>query len=102
MSEHGGKTTTVTTAFRCLFRDKFWLSFALQFPFVFWSTDVHTAGYTALPFHGSKFIPARSLGNKIVLVYGGNGSYDEGHGRDCDRKPGMMTDSSVLGNHSRF
>jgi P-type Cu2+ transporter len=31
-----------------MFRDKFWLSFALTIPVVFWSTDVqHWLGYTA-------------------------------------------------------
>src|SRR5713226_3090556 len=27
-----------------IFRDKFWLSFALTIPVVFWSTDVHVSG----------------------------------------------------------
>jgi Cu2+-exporting ATPase len=53
-----------------IFRDKFWLSFALTIPVVFWSTDVqHWLGYTALSFPGSKFIPA-ILGT-IVFAYGG-------------------------------
>jgi Cu2+-exporting ATPase len=34
-----------------MFRDKFWLSFALTIPVVFWSTDVqHWLGYTAPSF----------------------------------------------------
>ena len=42
-----------------MFRDKFWLSFGLTIPVVFWSTDVqHWFGYTAPSFPGSKFIPA--------------------------------------------
>ena len=42
-----------------MFRDKFWLSFALTIPVVFWSTDVqHWLGYTAPSFPGSEFIPA--------------------------------------------
>src|SRR5437667_7440234 len=53
-----------------MFRDKFWLSFALTIPVVFWSTDVqHWLGYTAPSFPGSKFIPA-ILGT-VVFVYGG-------------------------------
>src|SRR5467141_4439594 len=73
-----------------MFRDKFWLSFALTIPVVFWSTDVqHWLGYTAPSFPGSKFIPA-ILGT-IVFVYGGlvfiRGAWCE----LADRKPGMMT-----------
>ena len=53
-----------------MFRDKFWLSFALTIPVVFWSTDVqHWLGYTAPSFPGSKFVPA-ILGT-VVFVYGG-------------------------------
>jgi Cu2+-exporting ATPase len=33
-----------------MFRDKFWLSFALTIPVVFWSTDVqHWFGYHSCP-----------------------------------------------------
>src|SRR5271156_7005287 len=53
-----------------MFRDKFWLSFALTIPVVFWSTEVQNwLGYTAPSFPGSKFIPA-ILGT-VVFVYGG-------------------------------
>src|SRR5438034_8230424 len=53
-----------------MFRDKFWLSFALTIPVVFWSPDVqHWLGYTAPSFPGSKFIPA-ILGT-VVFIYGG-------------------------------
>src|SRR6202162_75122 len=42
-----------------MFRDKFWLSFALTIPVVFWSTDVqHWLGCTAPSFPGSEVIPA--------------------------------------------
>ncbi len=73
-----------------MFRDKFWLSFALTIPVVFWSTDVqHWLGYTAPSFPGSKFIPA-ILGT-VVFVYGGlvfiRGAWNE----LADHKPGMMT-----------
>jgi P-type Cu2+ transporter len=73
-----------------MFRDKFWLSFALTIPVVFWSTDVqHWFGCTAPSFPGSKFIPA-ILGT-VVFVYGGlvfiRGAWSE----LADHKPGMMT-----------
>jgi len=73
-----------------MFRDKFWLSFALTIPVVFWSTDVqHWLGYTAPAFPGSKFIPP-ILGT-VVFVYGGL-VFIRGAWRElADRKPGMMT-----------
>jgi Cu2+-exporting ATPase len=73
-----------------MFRDKFWLSFALTIPVVFWSTDVqHWLGYTAPSFPGSKFIPA-ILGT-VVFVYGGLVFIRGAWGELSDRKPGMMT-----------
>src|SRR5437879_3966245 len=73
-----------------MFRDKFWLSFALTIPVVFWSTDVqHWLGYTAPFFPGSKFIPA--LLGTIVLVYGGVVFIRGAWGELADLKPGMMT-----------
>ena len=73
-----------------MFRDKFWLSFALTIPVVFWSTDVqHWLGYTAPSFPGSKFIPA-ILGT-IVFVYGGLVFIRGAWGELADRRPGMMT-----------
>ncbi|HEY4931561.1 MAG TPA: heavy metal translocating P-type ATPase [Terriglobales bacterium] len=73
-----------------MFRDKFWLSFALTIPVVFWSSDVqHWLGYTAPSFPGSQFIPA-ILGT-VVFVYGGL-VFIRGAWRElADRKPGMMT-----------
>jgi len=73
-----------------MFRDKFWLSFALTIPVVFWSTNVqHRLGYTAPSFPGSKFIPA-ILGT-IVFVYGGLVFIRGAWGELADHKPGMMT-----------
>src|SRR6266478_6633326 len=73
-----------------MFRDKFWLSFALTLPVVFWSTDVqHWLGYTAPFFPGSKFIPA--LLGTIVFVYGGVVFIRGAWGELADLKPGMMT-----------
>src|SRR5712672_2546167 len=73
-----------------MFRDKFWLSFGLTIPVVFWSTDLqHWFGYTSPSFPGSKFIPA-ILGT-VVFVYGGL-VFIRGAGSElADHKPGMMT-----------
>jgi P-type Cu2+ transporter len=73
-----------------MFRDKFWLNFALTIPVVFWSTDVqHWLGYTAPSFPGSKFVPA-ILGT-VVFVYGGLVFVRGAWGELADHKPGMMT-----------
>jgi Cu2+-exporting ATPase len=73
-----------------MFRDKFWLSFALTIPVVFWSQEVqHWLGYTAPSFPGSKFIPA-ILGT-VVFVYGGLVFVRGASGELADHKPGMMT-----------
>ncbi len=73
-----------------MFRDKFWLSFALTIPVVVWSSDVqHWFGYTAFSFRGSKFVPA-VLGTG-VFIYGGM-VFIRGARRElADHKPGMMT-----------
>jgi P-type Cu2+ transporter len=73
-----------------MFRDKFWLSFALTIPVVFWSTDVqHWLGYTAPIFPGSKLIPP-ILGT-VIFVYGGLVFIRGAWGELADHKPGMMT-----------
>jgi Cu2+-exporting ATPase len=73
-----------------MFRDKFWLSFALTIPTVFWSPEVqHWLGYTAPSFSGSRFIPA-ILGT-IVFVYGGLVFVRGAQAELADHKPGMMT-----------
>jgi len=73
-----------------VFRDKFWLSFGLTIPVVFWSMDVqHWLRYTAPVFPGSKFIPA-ILGT-VVFFYGGSVFIRGAWGELADRKPGMMT-----------
>jgi Cu2+-exporting ATPase len=73
-----------------MFRDKFWLSFTLTIPVVFWSTDVqHWLGYTAPSFPGSTLIPP--IFGTVVFVYGGL-VFIRGAGRElADHKPGMMT-----------
>src|SRR5882672_1045669 len=73
-----------------MFRDKFWLSFALTIPTVFWSPEVqHWLGYIAPSFPGSRFIPA-ILGT-IVFVYGGLVFVRGARAELADEKPGMMT-----------
>src|SRR5438309_1549302 len=73
-----------------MFRDKFWLSFALTIPVVFWSTDVqHWLGYRAPSFLGSNLIPP-ILGSAVFL-YGGLVFIRGPRGELADHKPGMMT-----------
>ena len=73
-----------------MFRDKFWLSFALTIPTVIWSPEVqHWLDYTAPSFPGSRFIPA-ILGT-IVFIYGGLVFVRGARAELADRKPGMMT-----------
>ena len=73
-----------------MFRDKFWLSFALTIPVVFLSGDVqHSLGYTVPSFPGSALV-VPILGT-IIFFYGGlvfiRGAWHE----IADHKPGMMT-----------
>src|SRR4029077_9899546 len=73
-----------------MFRDKFWLSFALTIPVVFWSSDVqHWLGYTAPSFPGSNLIPP-ILGT-VIFFYGGLVFIREARNELADRRPGMMT-----------
>src|ERR1700686_5303004 len=73
-----------------MFRDKFWLSFALTIPVVVWSSDVQQwFGYTAPSFPGSKLVPA--VPGTGVFIYGGL-VFIRGARRElADHKPGMMT-----------
>jgi len=73
-----------------MFRDKFWLSFALTIPAVFMSGDVqHWLGYSVPSFPGSILLVP--LLGTIIFFYGGlvfiRGAWNE----MADRKPGMMT-----------
>ena len=73
-----------------MFRDKFWLSFALTIPVVFWSSDIqHWLGYTAPSFRGSNLIPP-ILGT-VMFFYGGLVFIRGARNEVADRKPGMMT-----------
>src|SRR5258706_434201 len=77
-----------------MFRDKFWLSFALTIPVVAWSTDVqHWLGYTAPLFPGSKWIPA--VFGTIVFAYAGVVFLSGARGELSERKPGMITLISI-------
>jgi len=72
-----------------MFRDKFWLSFALTIPVVFLSGDVqHWLAYTVPSFPGSTLLVP--LLGTIIFFYGGlvfiRGAWTE----ITDRKPGMM------------
>jgi len=73
-----------------MFRDKFWLSFALTIPLVLLSGDVqHWFGYTVPSFRGSALLVP--LLGTIIFFYGGfvfiRGAWNE----IADHKPGMMT-----------
>src|SRR5258708_15251566 len=73
-----------------MFRDKFWLSFALTIPTVIWSPEVqHWLEYTAPSFPGSRFLSA-ILGT-IVFLYGGLVFVRGAQADLADHKPGMMT-----------
>ncbi len=90
MSEAHGRQDRHAGHSVAMFRDKFWLSFALTIPVVVWSSDVqHWFGYRAPSFPGSNLI-APILGT-VVFVYGGlvfiRGAWSE----LADHKPGMMT-----------
>src|ERR1700704_4732146 len=65
-----------------MFRDKFWLSFILTVPVLFWSTDVQRwFGYTAPSFPGSRFIPA-ILGTVVFFLWR-TCLHPRGMGRTC-------------------
>jgi len=73
-----------------MFREKFWLSFILTIPVVFWSDHIQQLlGYSAPTFPGSDWIPP-VLGT-VIFFYGGlvfiRGAWHELR----DRLPGMMT-----------
>ena len=73
-----------------MFRDKFWLTFALTIPVVFWSSDIqHWLGYTAPSFPGSNLIPP-ILGT-VIFFYGGLVFIRLARNELAGRKPGMMT-----------
>jgi len=73
-----------------MFRDKFWLSFALTLPVVFWSAHIEELlGYRAPEFSGSFWIPPVLA--TAIFLYGGL-VFLQGAWRELRaRLPGMMT-----------
>ena len=73
-----------------MFRDKFWLSFALTIPTVLLSAEVAGwLGYTIPAIPGIEYVPA-ILGT-VIFLYGGLVFIRGAQGELADRKPGMMT-----------
>jgi Cu2+-exporting ATPase len=73
-----------------MFRDKFWLTFALTIPVIVWSADPQVwLGYQAPTFPGSDLLPA-VLGT-VVFAYGGLVFLQGARRELADRQPGMMT-----------
>src|SRR5256885_3108533 len=63
---HGGRNRHAGHSV-AMFRDKFWLSFAITIPVVFWSTDVqHWLGYTAPSFPG--FNTSAAIDYSLICV----------------------------------
>ena len=72
-----------------MFRDRFWLSFALTVPVVYFSEMFQMLlGYRALSFPGSTWIPA--LLGTVILLYGGAPFLAGGYHEARQRRPGMM------------
>ncbi|MDZ7641701.1 MAG: heavy metal translocating P-type ATPase [Desulfurivibrio sp.] len=73
-----------------MFRDKFWLSFILTIPVVFWSVHIQELlSYQAPDFTGSGWIPP--VLSTVIFVYGGL-VFLKGAWRELkDHLPGMMT-----------
>jgi P-type Cu2+ transporter len=73
-----------------MFRERFWLSFVLTLPVVFWSAHIQELlGYQAPTFPGSDWIPP-VLGT-VVFLYGGLVFLKGAWGELKARLPGMMT-----------
>jgi Cu2+-exporting ATPase len=72
-----------------MFRDRFWLSFALTLPVVFYSDMIQEwFGYTAPTFPGSEWV-APILGT-VIFLYGGSPFLKGAVQEARDRQPGMM------------
>ena len=72
-----------------MFRDRFWLSLALTFPIVFFSSMIQEwFGYTAPVFPGSDWV-APVLGT-VIFIYGGAPFLRGAVQEIRDRQPGMM------------
>ncbi|HEY6057822.1 MAG TPA: hypothetical protein VIV06_07305, partial [Candidatus Limnocylindrales bacterium] len=69
-----------------MFRDKFWLSFALTIPVVLLSRDIQDwLGYRVPTFPGSEYVPA--IIGTIVFLYGGLVFIRGARGELADRQP---------------
>ncbi|HEY4753432.1 MAG TPA: copper-translocating P-type ATPase, partial [Candidatus Limnocylindrales bacterium] len=89
-AEHGAGHDRHAGHSVAMFRDKFWLSFALTIPVVLLSHDIQMwLGYQIPSFPGDKYVPA-VLGT-IIFLYGGLVFIRGAQGELADRKPGMMT-----------
>ncbi len=73
-----------------MFRDKFWLSFILTVPVVYWSVHIQQLlSYQAPEFTGSDWIPA--VLSTVIFLYGGVVFLKGALHELKDRLPGMMT-----------
>jgi Cu2+-exporting ATPase len=73
-----------------MFRDKFWLSFALTIPVVLLSHDIQTwFGYSIPTLPGIEYAPA--IIGTVIFFYGGMVFIRGAQGELADRRPGMMT-----------
>jgi P-type Cu2+ transporter len=73
-----------------MFRDKFWLSFALTIPVILLSPDIAEWFRYSIPsIAGIEYLPA-VLGT-VIFLYGGLVFLRGAQGELADRKPGMMT-----------
>lgn len=72
-----------------MFRDRFWLSFALTIPVLFFSETLQDwFGYAAPSFPGAEWV-APALGT-VIFVYGGSPFLKGAVSEARDRQPGMM------------
>jgi Cu2+-exporting ATPase len=73
-----------------MFRDKFWLTFALTIPVVLLSHDIQEwFGYSVPAFPGQQY--AAAILGTIVFLYGGLVFLRGAQGELAERQPGMMT-----------
>src|ERR1051326_5942466 len=73
-----------------MFRDRFWISFALTIPTLLWGHMLHRAfGYHAPMFPGAMWIPP--IFGTAVFLYGGRVFIQGAISEVKDRVPGMMT-----------
>ncbi|MDZ7786049.1 MAG: heavy metal translocating P-type ATPase [Candidatus Saccharibacteria bacterium] len=90
--EHGGEHDHDKHAGHSpnMFKKKFWLSFALTVPVLFYSeTIMGLLNYTAPSFAGSEYIPA--ILGIVIFVYGGLVFLKSAKAEIAARQPGMMT-----------